>query len=193
MRNTKKVIVTSVIAMIVLVCSVANFIQINQQYPSVEVIEHAMNDVIKGGNTSLVVKEYRFFDGEELAIVMPDYQELVLDDDGGELDDDEIRVLMVNINLINNTSEHQTMSLAQIYAQSHIWSNGIPLELFEMLNPNKGNPLGVPLAPNEELEVVVPYLMYSVQFTKRDWSHIDNRKFDLSLSLYPIKHVVKLY
>jgi len=172
--------------------SVLKISALNKKFPNPIVIEHAMNEAIKGGETSLAVQSYDLLNGSQLRKLLPDYEEVIKNSDGSSLKDDQVRYLLVHIKLINNSDEIQKMMIANIVAESLIWANGIDAEIYMDLNIGKGSPMSIELQPKQELEVIVPYSMYSFQFQAKDWKNVDNRAFDLSLSTYPKKHIITL-
>lgn len=193
MKNKKiKTVLISSLIIAALVLSIVRIYHINQQYPNPKVVNHALNESIRGGDTSLTVQNSELIDGNQLKKLVPEYQEEVINDDGSQLSGEQMRFLLVYIKLTNHTDETQMISLAQINATSLIWTNGIIYDLFVFLNPNKGNPIQIELSPNQEMEVVLPYGLYSLQFKSEDWQNIDNQQFTLVLSRYPTKHIVKL-
>jgi frataxin-like iron-binding protein CyaY len=185
-------VITGLILISALMFASIGIYRINKQYPNAQIVEHNLDEVIKGGNTSISVQSGELIDGAHLKELAPDFTEAIKNEDGSDLKSDQVRVLMVHLKLHNNTDEPQTMTLVQLIAESLIWANGIENEIYQMLNPGKGNLVNMQLNPNQEIEIVLPYMMYHFQFQPRDWEKIDERRFDLVLSQYPVKHIVRL-
>ena len=184
-------IVGIVIALSVILSSIQLYI-VNQRFPNANTISHTLNEMINGGNTSLIVMDSQLLDGVQINQLYPEYVDSVLNPDGTQVRPEQIKVLLIHAKLINNTEETQKMTLVQMYAESLIWYNGIDGGLYPLFNPDNPNPIEVTLEPNQEIEVSIPYTMYDFQFQQQDWIDIRSRKFDLCLSFYPDRHIISL-
>lgn len=99
------------------------------------------------------------------------------------------------MDITNQTSEPQNISIAQMYAETLTWTNGIDAEIFGMLNKDESNfvdPQCLEIEPDQNKNIVLTYIMYDFQFQKNDWEEVKISNFDLSLSRYPVKHIVNL-
>lgn len=192
MRNKK--IIIPIIVMIILITILSSFriYNLNKDYPNPVVIEHSLNEKIDGGNISLTVLDSSMVYNSYIKQLFPEYVDYTENSDGTKVTDEQIRVLLIKTKLTNNSDAEQKFSLVQMNAESLIWANGIDGGLYPLLNPDNNNPMGVTIPPNKDIEVILPYTIYDLQFQKKDWEEIDNRHFDLAISYYPVKHIVNL-
>lgn len=193
MKKNKKFIIPIIcVAVMLTVLSAIRIYQLNTAYPNPYIAEHSANEIIEGGNISISVVKSKLADGSYINSIFPDYIDRTQNDDGTKVTNEQIRVLLIYTKLINSTNEEQRMSIVQMYAESLVWSNGIDAGLYPLLNPNSNNPMEVVIPANKEVDVIMPYSMYNFQFNETDWKNVDNRNFNLTLSSYPVKHIVKL-
>ena len=48
------------------------------------------------------------------------------------------------------------------------------------------------IEPGETCQVKLPFSMIDFHFFPDDWDHVEDRQYELVLSLYPIKRVIRL-
>jgi hypothetical protein len=189
----KKVLLLCVIAVAVTLSAVRIY-DINRQYPDAKIVMHEVGETIPGGGTSVTVNGGELIDVAELARLAPDYEEILMDPNVVDppYRDDQIRYLLFRVTVANDTEEAQRMSLVEMCADALIWSNGIELDLYREMNPDFASPARIELAPRQTAEIILPYQLSDVQFKEKDWAKIDEWDFDLSLSTYPTRHLVRV-
>lgn len=191
---TKKVVypLVAVFLIIAVVLSAVRIYDLNQQYPDPHIITHSLGEEIQGNVTSIAILKSELLDGDEIKTLDPNYECFTKDEKGNILSPQDERFLLVHMKLINYTDDERSMDIRHIVAESDTWANGIAQDIFIDLNSGKGKPTEIRLAPKQEMEIIVPFYLCSVQFKPDDWQKIDNRQFDLVLTLYPEKNIVPL-
>lgn len=165
---------------------------LNKTFPNPSIHEHYINEKIDGGEISLTALDSNLAHNSHIKKLFPDYIDYTMNSDGTNVTDEQVRVLLVHVKLTNNTEFDKEMSLVQFTAESCAWANGIDGSLFSLFNKENNNPMGVVVPANSEIELFLPYSMYDFQFNRSEWKYIDNRKFDLVLSNYPVKNIIIL-
>lgn len=177
---------------VILLFSVFRIIKINKLYPNPQVSTHELGDRILEGDITLCFQNYQLLSGNEFRKLYPTYNDDILNYDMTPVKDEQRYVLMVTVQIENITDEEKIVSLVQIYAESLAWSNGIDGNLFPIVNEICNDPMRIALCSEETMEIVLPYSLYDFQFQAKSWENIANKKFDLTLSFYPIRNIVIL-
>ena len=171
------------------ILSAVQIYNMNVKYPQTTLIKHQMNEIIDGGAASVCVTGCRLASVEEVKKSAPEY-EIAL---SGDTENTEFRFLLITVLFRNGSQSRQELSIpAMLHAQTVTWSNGMDLELFHYLNPGETGPGYMEMEAGAEKKLVLPYLMTSGQFKETDWKNIEQLKYQISVSIYPVKHVVEL-
>jgi len=161
------------------------------QFPNPIIVKHKIGETIDGGNVSILVTDYQMLTRDEFKGMFPDYEES-LDILGNPLENDEVYHLLVTMKLVNHTDEVQYITPFIVAAESLIWTNGLDREEFNMMNEEGDSVMRVEIGPNKSKEIILPYNVYNFHFKEKDWKNIRSRKFDITLSHYPVKHIIEL-
>lgn len=171
------------------ILSAVQIYNMNVKYPQTTLIKHQMNEIIDGGAASVCVTGCRLASVEEVKKSAPEY-EIAL---SGDTENTEFRFLLITVLFRNGSQSRQELSIpAMLHAQTVTWSNGMDLELFHYLNPGETGPGYMEMEAGAEKKLVLPYLMTSGQFKETDWKNIEQLKYQISVSIYPVKHVIDL-
>lgn len=171
------------------ILSAVQIYNVNVKYPQTTLIKHQMNEIIDGGAASVCVTGCRLASVEEVKKSAPEY-EIAL---SGDTENTEFRFLLITVLFRNGSQSRQELSIpAMLHAQTVTWSNGMDLELFHYLNPGETGPGYMEMEAGAEKKLVLPYLMTSGQFKETDWKNIEQLKYQISVSIYPVKHVIDL-
>lgn len=193
MRKKLFLVVTIVLICISLtVISAIRIVSLNEKYPNPTVVNHSVNEEIDGGAISICINKAELLNGNEFIEQVPDYSIEINNSDGTLVSDEQIKVLLVNCCITNNSEDAQTFSLTQMYAETLSWSNGIDGDIFPLINKDYKDPTQVDIEPQQSISFVLPYNMYDFQFQKSEWNEIETKSFDITLSVYPTKHIVVL-
>lgn len=189
----KRKIILAILLVLVLVSAVVlsavQIYNVNAMYPQTTIVRHQMNERIEGGAASVCVTGCRLASVEEVKKSAPDY-EMVLADDNGNT---QFRYLLITVLFSNDSQSRQELSIpAMLHAQTVTWSNGMDLELFHFLNPGETGPGYMEMEADAEKTLVLPYLLTSGQFKENDWNNIKHLQYQISVSVYPVKHVIDL-
>lgn len=190
MNKKIKIILCLVAIIVISAFSLYSIININNSYPSPTVIRHKLGDVIDGGVATVQVTDYKVISYDDLKKLVPNYT-----GEDSFADKENILYLFVNAKFTNKTSETQTLSIpAMMSAETEVWSNGLSMGLFSVINPKiTGNPVNLMIKANESIDVVLPYSLFQNHFNKSDWKNVKNLNFDIPISLYPVKNIVQLH
>ncbi len=175
--------------------SVFRFNYLNYLFPNPQIVKHHSKELIEGGEISIRITKSYLYNGNDFENAFKDYNQNVQNDDGSTVSANQYKVLFINLDVVNKSSKQKTISLAQFYAETLTWTNGIDAEVYNMVNKNKNavaDPQCVELKPNEKKTIILTYMMYDFQFQPNEWKKANISNFDLSLSRYPIKHIVTL-
>lgn len=177
------IIITVMILIAMSSIFVARFIYINQKYPSPTLETVNLNKPIKYLGFEIKVEKSKLIRADEIKKISSKDKLLFQYNS---------RALLVTINLKNTSKEKKKIDITPFEVESSGWRNAINLELFTEITSN-GSTMHPTIDAGKEITLVLPFTMLDVQFTKNDWDNIDNRKFDLVLSLYPVKKSIQLY
>lgn len=171
------------IGIVLLVVSVgvaAKIVQINQKYPQVqkEKISFGETAEMKDGIYLKVLdaklqseEEARKAYGEDFAKEMEEGY--------------EYRVCKVDVELENRTDKEQAVSLYDIYLETNTYCNGLAPEVF--CNTDENQEMELTLSPNEKKEQTLGYVIYKMQFSKKQWNGMEEENFFLVNERYPVK------
>lgn len=171
------------------ILSAVQIYNVNVKYPQTTLIKHQMNEIIDGGAASVCVTGFQIASVEEVKKSAPEY-EMPL---SGDTENTEFSFLLITVLFRNGSQSKQELSIpAMLHAQTVTWSNGMDLELFHYLNPGETGPGYMEMEAGSEKKLVLPYLLTSGQFKETDWKNIEQLKYQISVSIYPVKHVIDL-
>jgi hypothetical protein len=181
----------ALLALVLLVAASIRIYQINAEHPSPTLVERQQGETIRGGNFELTVTQTRLLSHEELLELAPTYEIDLLDEHGEKVDGSKIRMLAVDVNITNISTDEQELRLYQFSARSKAWRNDV--DMFTFLDLNDTGSLVLSLPGGESTHVILPYFMGEVQFKNaEDWARAKERPYDLVLATYPVLEVVHL-
>lgn len=166
------------------------FVTLNKEYPNPKVITYKQGQAIQGGDIEITVIDSEFTTMDAMQEIIPEIENQVVDEKGNLLQNEHIKILLVDLELHNLSNDKQSTSLARFTAQSKAWSNGMDLNTYCALNNIQG--VGINLAPGEKRHMTMPFYLYDLQFKEGGFQKAEDRKFHLVLSVYPVKNMVEL-
>ena len=141
---------------------------------------------VEPGSITVEAEKSELVDYEGLRALVPGYADSFIEDGAS----DDMRALLVEVEIGNASSESRKVHVRDFSAQSGAWANGLYAPVYMTLNEDPSTI--VELAPGEEARRTLVYLMYDMQFNGDGWDGVDERSFDLVLALYPDKHLIEL-
>ena len=99
--------------------------------------------------------------------------------------------MFVDIKITNRNENETNLEVYPFTAESGAWMNGVNLDIFGLFNANQT--LSPSLKPGEIILLRLPFDLLEEHFSKSSWAKIDQRKFVLVLSLYPVKTSMLVY
>lgn len=184
-----KIIIASVMVLFLAAGFVFRVVQVNMRYPAAQELRANQSESIDFNGIAYQVTDFRFMTDEELAT----YQDNMLNPNraasGGEAK--EYKCALVEVKAHNTTQEEREARLTYFCLQSGTWRNGI--DLMTLMNYAEKGSLYYQLAPGESVTQVLAFSFSSQQFKNdRLWQDVENRSYELVLSLYPVKRVIEL-
>lgn len=188
MNNLRKIVISMVllIAISLIVTFAYFYIKINEKYPAPLVQEVAMDTPFEYSfdkNFKITVTDFSILNEEEL---------LKLDEEAGLSTNEEsnerigylVTLKIKNIGTNEASIENQVFTL-----QSGIFNNGSDMAFNMVLNQDVKSG---PYKPGEERTIIMAFTAMRIHFRKEHWDNVENLKYELVTSLYPIEQKVLL-
>jgi len=181
-------ILISSIILIVCFLFIGRYSALNSAYPDPPVISAGIGEDLEIGDFVFSINNWEWHNGDVVHELIPDYIARY-DSDGSSYSSEKIRIILVEVFIMNNSDEDMTVDLSSFAFESGAWHNQWDCVLFEELN--KDNPsLYVDIEHKQKVAITFPITMYDDQFTSKDWRNIENRAFSIVLTTYPYKYVL---
>lgn len=173
------------VAVAILVCIGAGvrYWSLNTAYPPAEDKPYGVGEEVEFGDFTLRVNARSFLKEADKADVLKEEMESGLSP----------QLLLLNVTIANRGEKTGQADLSSLILESGAWKNGIHLLAFLRVNENgeQTPSLSPELAPGEEQTVQLPFMLSPEQFKESQWPQVQERAYDLVLSLYPQKvHIV---
>ena len=97
----------------------------------------------------------------------------------------EGRMLVVTMELDNNTEQTTEVPLYQAMMEYEYYTNAVSLEAF--LELNERGSLHPNLKAGEHMELKLPFVVYENQFSQKEWENIEEDSGNIIMALYPQK------
>lgn len=153
---------------------------VNREYPQVvteKIIKGDSADIGDGVLMCLKGTEYR--SAEE---AVAEYGEAFTD----EMEEGyDYVVAEVTVEMENTTDKEQDIPLYEIYIESENYCNGLAPEVYFCLSDDMAMEQTLPAG--ETRTVKLGYVLYEVQFNRRQWEHLEEEEFYLVREMYPVK------
>lgn len=177
------IIIVCVLLVIGAIFSINKIVKVNREYPQAKHIIHDKNEIIYKDTYQMVLEGVELYD---CSVLLEERQITEYDtiDNGNE------KIILVDLQLTNCSEEMQNINLTNFMLQIGTWSNGWDLELYCQINECEDV---VVFLDEEQIEhVTLPFILCEFQFHDRDWRRIDNMEYQLAMSVYPEKEILRL-
>lgn len=167
------------------------FIRVNQQFPPAIQKQYELMTPVPYQQVSITAEKFEILGHEDLLSRDSRYESDGYDTSWAP---GTYRILTAGVTIHNNTGSVQIIDFTRMTLQSEAWHNGLYLEYFNYLNKDVPN-LSISqmkLPPKGDVRVVLPFLILDIHVPKNSWEHLDQRAYELILSLYPEKTVIRL-
>lgn len=155
--------------------------KVNDDYPAVKFISAEPGEPLEYQEGVMIsLKEARFLTEDESKA----YYELIGDEVSWER-----RAIEVKVELENQTDEVLTVDMTSMYLETEGASNAFAFGVSGASEGYYGS-AREELQPGETKQLVYPYSMASIWFSKSDWEEIGSREFYLTISSYPEKKML---
>ena len=182
-QKSKNYIIIGLVLILVSVCFM-RFRYINNKYPEAPLEKFTLNETFDYEGVQLSVEESKLVNDDELKTISTSEED--------PFADEEKKAIFVKVNFKNNSYETKTIEAYSFEAESVSWHNGLSLELFKKVNKEEDASPVVELEPGEEKALILPYSMIERHFDEKTWKTLKDRRFYLTLELYPVKRCVEL-
>lgn len=156
--------------------------RINKSYAATKIEQYNKKDIVKSNGIEITINKYEMLVPKEVKKRYKNFK--------NDFPDNDYRVVMLDIIYKNTTKETKVVDVFGYYLETCGWTNGVMLELFDVVNKDKE--VSFKTKPGEKIEIKVPFIMYDMQFQEKTWENIDKEKFDYAISLYPIKRYIRV-
>lgn len=166
---------------------VVRFVQVNIRYPapSYRSVEPGEVEIPKSGLEYSISDAY-FLPPEEITALYD-----AIDPNQATytryIPGEQEELLMIEMTIHNPTDEEKEFGVPT-NLESKAWCNGLDVPMYVYLNPETNESL----ASGESITVKMPFTMLYLQFKPSQWESVRDREYQLLLSLYPEKAVMKL-
>lgn len=182
-RNKYSVITGSVLLIIILIGCLIRYNNLNEQYQPPTYENYKQNQVVSYNSFAIKASEFEVMNEEDIQDLGPVYEDVTT------IDGSSIKSIVTEVRIKNPSSQQMKLEVYPFVIESGGYSNGIDADLFHVLNKDEATMIPV-LDAGEEITLQLPFTMIESQFTDKDWDNIENREFNLVLSLYPVKKTI---
>lgn len=105
--------------------------------------------------------------------------------------DYEMKLLWATVQIRNTSTEEREVDLLDLGAESEGWCNIPDVQFYSELERTTGT-LRIHLKPDESVSYRLPYLFLKANFRDKEWEKIENKKYYLTLTLYPEKRMIAM-
>ncbi len=171
--------------LVVLFCSFLIY-TVNAKTPPAKEINVAFGEEFIADDLSISAIDFEYISLSKFFELYPDVDKKEFEENG------EIKtayILIPTLKIKNMSNNTENCPLYFFTLETNIWSNGIDMEIFLALNPEKS--LDTKINPGSEITVKLPYLIHKTQFLEDDWSNVLHDKYAITLSTYP--EYIRLY
>jgi hypothetical protein len=184
-------ILAAVVLIVIVGLSAWRIAELSAQYPDPQLYEVGVGEEVRGGDIGITAVGARLLDSPQIDELIPGFESGMLDDSGRPLDKESVRMLVVELEVTNYSSEEQQVALYDFVAASRAWNNGT--DMLSFMELNEGNGPALTMGANQSRTVLMPFPLIESQFqSAADWGAAADRPFDLVLTRYPIKTVIHL-
>lgn len=181
MKKRKIKIVIYVLGGILLGVFLVCFLMINSKYKNPTVLSKEIGETVDYSNLQFLVVNSGFIPQAQVNELWTKELDIFAGCKG----------YYVTVTVSNTGTEEKKLSLGNFELVSDAWINGVDMEKFLMLNSEDVKQKFL-LKPGDTITCTLPFLIVKENFTNRQWEQIEQRKFELVLSLYPFKRVIEL-
>ncbi len=183
MFKKKKTIFICALALILAGLWTFRYVTLNQKYPQPNCETYSVSQPVSLGNFEVSVSDSYFLDSETA-------KEVLLAEFGAGYD---ARCIVLDFSVTNTSDSPQSIELGVFQLQSGTWNNGVNFIAYRDINSdvNDGS-LNLQIEPGETYQVKLPFSMIDDSFFPDDWNRVEERQYELVLSLYPVKRVIRL-
>ncbi len=167
--------------LLIIFFAVFRIVKVTHKFRIKDTTIYQIGETIEIENMAMKVTDMRFMTKDDLK----QYQELI-----GE-DCDKSMCIVLSVDLKNLLDQETKNDLTFLSMASGAWTQQISYEMFHALNQENAS-LNLTLQSEQSMQLQLPFILASVQFKDKDWANIQDRDYQLYISLYPEKRLVQL-
>lgn len=158
--------------------------KVNRRYLNPLNIDIYENETIRIDDIDITPLKAEFINEEKIRKLYPQ-----LINNNESYNSNPIGLYLMKISCNNNTDEKKNLDFTQWMIEADAWGNGINGIFFSTLNPDIS--ITQKLNAHEKIVVQLPFTMVKNMFTKKQWKELKSRNFNIVVSLYPQKIILK--
>lgn len=160
--------------------------KINTKYPAPQNISVCLNETVQVDGVEIKPLKAELLDGHQIQQIMHVSTEA---ENNNIYDYHNMKLYLMTILCRNVSSQKNNVDFTQWMVESGAWGNGLNGEFFKNLNGNIS--IIQDLKADEEITVELPFTMVESMFSKKEWEKMSSRNFNIIISLYPEKIILK--
>ncbi len=171
----------------VLLACALRIVWVNQEYPNPDVASVGLNESLECGAYSVKLVLWEWFDGEVLKEIAPDYS-VLSNADGSDYDTQKEKVALATIEICKEVEGDVPFDFTSVTLESGAWNNQWDNVIFEALNGE--DCYNIMLEKGEKKQVIIPVILFEMQFSERQWKKVQEREYHIVFSNYPEKKMI---
>lgn len=177
---------TAAISITLLLVWCLNVVKISECYAESEDAAYNISETMKYNDLNIRVEKIEFLESEKL--------NKIYENAFGKLLEQEC--MLVYINIENNTTEEKRIELGSFVLQSGAYKNMVIMEVYQEVNQGyitNGKITTNPIIEAESsFKCILTYTIPKVQYTNKQWEKVREDKYQLVVTLYPVKRYFEL-
>lgn len=175
------------IGMFVCLLSLVRIYMLNIQYPQSKETVVTTGEVLKLDSYDVKMISWEWNDSSILKKIAPDYS-IMTDEDGNDYPEEKEKVAFAKLQITKTTDKDEGFDITTISLESGGWNNQWDAILYEELNGEES--LYLDMKKGECKEITIPVVLFDFQFHYKDWQEVNQRKFYIVFSNYPVKRMI---
>lgn len=160
--------------------------RVNEKYPVPQNINVCLNETLQIKELEISPLKAELLDGQQIQQIV---RNSITAEKNDTYDYHDMKLYLMTVLCRNISAQKNSVDFTQWMVESGAWGNGINGEFFKIMNEKIS--IIQKLDSNEEIIVRLPFTMVKSMFTKKEWKKLNERDFNIIVSLYPKKIMLK--
>lgn len=179
-KNLRRIISIASILVLLGACT-ARYLYMSQKYPTPKYVTYKNNQPVEYEQFTIQILDSYFMQPKEVSQVFEAETRLGL----------ELKCVVADVEVKNVSNQKKQIELYPFMIETDAFANGTNMEAFKTINHGLAS-LSPTLNPGEYISLKIPFTLPKTSFKLDTWKKIEKYNFDLVLSLYPTKKIIKL-